>query len=68
MRIFDYVCLILILMGVGFIYRKYMDKYDIDSETHEYELIKKNLLSGFIFPMNIMLESGNLFIVEVQLI
>lgn len=45
MRIFDYVCLILILMGVGFIYRKYMDKYDIDSETHEYELIKKYLLN-----------------------
>lgn len=45
MRIFDYVCLILILIGVGFIYRKYMDKYDIDSESHEYQLIRKYLLN-----------------------
>ena len=45
MRIFDYICFIVILMGVGFIYRRYMDKYETDDETKQYDLIRKYLLN-----------------------
>ena len=41
----DYICLLVILIGVGFIYRRYMDKYDTDLESHQYELIRKYLLN-----------------------
>ena len=45
MRIFDYICLIIILMAVGFVYRRYVDKYETDDELKEYNLIKKYLLN-----------------------
>ena len=46
MEIVDYICLMLILMGVGTIYKRYMDKYDMDNETNEYKLIRKYLLNN----------------------
>ena len=45
MRIFDYICLIIILMGVGFVYRRYINKYETDDELQQYNLIKKYLLN-----------------------
>ena len=46
MEIVDYICLMLILMGVGTIYKRYMDKYDMDNETNEYKLRRKYLLNN----------------------
>lgn len=46
MRIFDYICLLIILIGVGIIYKRYINKYDKDIETHQYEVIRKYLLNS----------------------
>ena len=46
MRLFDYIILIILLMGVGFLYRRYIDKYEMDDEFKQYELIKNYLLNG----------------------
>ena len=76
MRIFDYICLMIILMAVGFVYRRYVDKYESDDELQQYNLIKdiflmilvlqdiRNLLSGFIYHMNTTLEVGHLLVLE----
>ena len=45
MRIFDYICLMIILMAVGFVYRRYVDKYESDDELQQYNLIKRYLLN-----------------------
>ena len=45
MRIFDYICLMIILMAVGFVYRRYVDKYESDDELEQYNLIKRYLLN-----------------------
>ena len=45
MRIFDYICLMVILMAVGFVYRRYVDKYETDDELQQYNLIKRYLLN-----------------------
>ena len=46
MRIFDYICLMIILMAVGFVYRRYVDKYETDDELQEYNLSKKEFCDG----------------------
>ena len=58
----EYIYTLIILMGSGFLYRRFIDKYDND-DLREYKLIKNiyypihllprviNLFYGFIFHM-----------------
>jgi len=52
MRIFDYICLFVIITSVGTIYKKYLDKIDKDEEFIEYDAIKKYLLNDSSITKN----------------
>ena len=45
MIIFNYICLIILLVGIGFLYRRYVNKYKEQEQTNNYDIIKQYLLT-----------------------
>ena len=45
MIIFNYICLIILLIGIGFLYRRYINKYNEHQEKNNYNIIKNYLLT-----------------------
>ena len=45
MIIFNYICLIILLIGIGFLYRRYVNKYKELEQNNNYDIIKEYLLT-----------------------
>jgi hypothetical protein len=45
MKYLNYIATLIILIGVGMLYDRFKEKFDLDDETKQYDLIKKYLLN-----------------------